>query len=284
MRQSNSIPKGSQLLAPGRCDNSAPGVTVIKTLTIPEGSQHLRGVTCCDPSGITTSAFFSTPGALLRSDPGLQAWIPSGSGIFALLLACSALLMTQTGCPLATETGGGAVVSPPAAQVLAQAAAEKPAAAQKEEPKKVNDSNPDKNRRPKADRTPRKPGDPIKITFDNIILGMQADIPFRPWMLNEDVKELEGKRVSITGVMHGSVLNLKKIDQFILLRNKECKYGPGGQADHLAEVKMKKDQTIAFAGEKTVRVEGNLRIEPKTGEDGNTWSLYILDDATATVQ
>jgi hypothetical protein len=33
-----------------------------------------------------------------------------------------------------------------------------------------------------------------------------------------------------------------------------------------------------------VRVEGNLRIEPKTGDDGNTWSLYILDDATATVQ
>lgn len=201
--------------------------------------------------------------------------------IFAAIVATifSSAVLTFAGCPLATETGAG--VGP----VLAQTTpAEKPAAAQKGEPKKVDDANPDKNRRPKADRTPRKPGDPIKITFDNIILGMQADIPFRPWMLSDDVKELEGKRVSITGVMHGSVLNLKKIDQFILLRNKECKYGPGGQADHLAEVKLKKDQTIPFAGEKTVRVEGNLRIEPKTGEDGNTWSLYILDDATATVQ
>lgn len=207
-----------------------------------------------------------------------------------VLVGC-ALLLTQTGCPLATETGGTVgSVSPPAAQVLAQAAPEKPATAQKEEPKKeepkkVDDTNPDKNRRPKADRTPRKPGDPIKITFDNIILGMQADIPYRPWMLNEDVKELEGKRVSITGVMHGGVLKQKKLDEFILLRNKECKYGPGGQADHLAEVKMKKGQTIAFAGnDKTLRVEGNLRIEPKTGDDGNTWSLYILEDATATVQ
>ena len=83
------------------------------------------------------------------------------------ILAPTALL-AFTGCPLATETGAGVGPVPPAAQALAQTT---PAAApkeepKKEEPKKVDDANPDKNRRPKADRTPRKPGDPIKITFD----------------------------------------------------------------------------------------------------------------------
>ena len=153
----------------------------------------------------------------------------------------------------------------------------------KEDPKKVADANPDRNTRPKADRTPRKPGEAIKITFDNIIIGMQADIPYRPWMMNDEVKELEGKRVSITGVMNGIVDKQKNLNKFVLLRNKECKYGPGGQADHLADVKLKTGQGISFTTD-TVRVEGTLRIEPFTGSDGNTWSIYVLDDATAKVQ
>lgn len=220
-------------------------------------------------------------------------------GLFASLGA--ALLLTQTGCPTATTPAGTGPTTPPAAQVLAQAAApdrtaaeespEKPveqvAAAEpaQEEPKKENpkpsgDGNP--TSRPKADRTPRKPGEAIKITFDNIILGMQADIPYRPWMLNDDVKELEGKRVSISGVMLDTG-TFKKLDNFILLRNKECKYGKGGQADHLAEVHLKKGNVFGYTGESVI-VEGTLRVEPFTGEDGNTWRIYVLDEAVAKAQ
>lgn len=203
-----------------------------------------------------------------------------------LMLCAPALLAVFVGCPLATEPAGTVgSVAPPAAQVLAQATApekpaEKPA---KEEPKKNDDANPAKGQRPRADRTPRKPGDPLKITFDHIILGMQKDIPFRPWMMNDEVKELEGERVSITGVMWGGVEKPKGIKKFVLLRNAECKYGPGGQADHLAHVEMKPGQTIDFTAA-TVRVEGKLKISPETGDDGNTWSLYILEDATAKAQ
>jgi hypothetical protein len=163
--------------------------------------------------------------------------------------------------------------------LLAQAAAEPAKPANAEKPK-TTDAAP--STRPKADRTPRKPGDPIRITFDHIIIGMQADIAFRPWMLNDDVKELEGKKVSITGVMHGaSVDKEKNIKWFVLLRNAECKYGKGGQADHLAEVELKKPFTFTS---KTVRVEGILRIVPKMGNDGNTLSIYTLEDAVATEQ
>lgn len=204
-----------------------------------------------------------------------------------LMLLSPALLFACTGCPLATEPAGTVgSVAPPAAQVLAQAAApEKPAkeVPAKPEPQKNGDANPAKGTRPKADRTPRRPGDPIKITFDHIILGMQADIPFRPWMMNEDVKELEGQRVSISGVMWGGVEKPKGVKKFVLLRNKECKYGPGGQADHLAHVELKPGQTIDFTLA-TVRVEGKLKVAPETGDDGNTWSLYVLEDATAKVE
>lgn len=219
-------------------------------------------------------------------------------GLLASLGA--ALLLTQTGCPNATNPAGTGSTNPPAAQVLAQTAPDKPAAEEpaekptvqvaaaeptKEEPKKENtksgaDGNP--TSRPKADRTPRKPGEAIKITFDNIILGMQADIPYRPWMLNEDAKELEGQRVSISGVMLDTGM-FKKGDNFILLRNKECKYGKGGQADHLAEVSLKKGHVFGYTA-KSIVVEGTLRVEPFTGEDGNTWRIYVLDEAIAKAQ
>jgi hypothetical protein len=164
--------------------------------------------------------------------------------------------------------------------LLAQATAEPPTKPANQEKPKNTDAAP--STRPKADRTPRKPGEPIRITFDHIIIGMQADIVFRPWMLSDDVKELEGQKVSITGVMHGgSVDKEKNIKWFVLLRNAECKYGPGGQADHLAEVELK--TPFSFTS-KTVRVEGTLRIVPKSGSDGNTLSLYTLEDAVATEQ
>ncbi len=74
-----SIPKGSKLLAPGRCFSSAPGVSSQLKFLIPKGSQTIAVVTGCDPSGIGVSIFAFSPGALLRSDPGLMAVIPPGS-------------------------------------------------------------------------------------------------------------------------------------------------------------------------------------------------------------
>jgi hypothetical protein len=47
--------------------------------SIPEGSQRGRIAVVCDPFGIGERLYSFTPGALLRSDPGLMAWIPSGS-------------------------------------------------------------------------------------------------------------------------------------------------------------------------------------------------------------
>ncbi|MBC7852218.1 MAG: hypothetical protein IAF94_02185 [Pirellulaceae bacterium] len=130
--------------------------------------------------------------------------------------------------------------------------------------------------RPKADREPTKPGDPEKITFDDLILSMQADMVYRPFMLTDRAKELEGKRVRLSGNM--LPYDGTKAKEFIILRNKECKYGVGGQADHVADVLMKEGHKATFTLD-TIRVEGTLRIAPVNGDDGNTKHIYVLEEA-----
>jgi hypothetical protein len=132
--------------------------------------------------------------------------------------------------------------------------------------------------RPPADRGPSRPGQAEKITFDDLNLGMQADMVYRPFLLTDRVKELDGKRLSLTGYMHGGVDSTKNVKEFILLKNIECKFGPGGQADHLADVKLKGGESIRFTRD-AVKVEATLKIEPYEGPDGNTWSIYRLEDA-----
>jgi hypothetical protein len=136
--------------------------------------------------------------------------------------------------------------------------------------------------RPPADRQPVRPGEAEKITFEDLLLvegvGLQADVVFRPFMLTERVKELDGKRVSLSGYMYGGVASARGIKEFILLRQKECKFGPGGQADHLAQVALQKGTTIDFTTA-PVKVEATLKVEPFEGPDGNTWSIYRLEDA-----
>jgi len=123
-----------------------------------------------------------------------------------------------------------------------------------------------------------KPGDAEKITWDDVNLGMQADVVFRPFMTSDRVKELEGKRISIVGYMHGGQAGQRGIKEFILLKNTQCKFGPGGQADHLADVKLKPDSSVLFTPS-PIKVEGTLVLEPFQGPDGNTWSIYRLEGA-----
>lgn len=128
-------------------------------------------------------------------------------------------------------------------------------------------------------RAPTRPGEAEKISFDDLVIGLQADVVFRPWMMGDRPKELDGKKVQIIGYMHGAVENPNKVKEFVLLRNLECKFGPGGQADHLAQVYMKPGIQTRYPGKDSMKVEGTLKIEPFTGADGNTWSLYKIVDA-----
>lgn len=134
--------------------------------------------------------------------------------------------------------------------------------------------------RPPADRTPRRPGEAEKVTWEELNLGMQADVVFREFMLegNDRVQELDGQRISIVGYMHGGQTTQRGIKEFILLKNTQCKFGPGGQADHLANVVMREGFTTSFTPS-PIKVEGTLKIEPFQGPDMNTWYIYRLESA-----
>jgi len=138
---------------------------------------------------------------------------------------------------------------------------------------------PPADRRPTADRGPIRPGEAEKITFDDLNVGMQADMVFRPFLLSDRVKELDGKRVAIKGYIHPGATG-KGIKEFVLLRNLQCKFGAGGQADHLAQVFMQKGSSVDYRLE-DIKIEGTLKVQPFEGPDGNTWSIYRLEDAVA---
>lgn len=98
---------------------------------------------------------------------------------------------------------------------------------------------------------------------------------FRPVMLTERAKSLDGKRIRISGYMLPDSKS-KNLKEFVLLKNTECKFGPGGQADHLLNVQLKPGTTTDFRDD-AVAVEGVLKVNPFQGPDGNTWSIYDLE-------
>jgi len=113
------------------------------------------------------------------------------------------------------------------------------------------------------------------ITFDDLNLGMQADMVFRDFLLTDRARELDGKKVRLVGYMDGGVSQTKGIQEFVLLRNTECKFGPGGQADHLVRVLMKDGATADYSLN-ALQIEGVIKVNPFNGPDGNTWSVYDL--------
>lgn len=118
----------------------------------------------------------------------------------------------------------------------------------------------------------------IDITFDDVNLQMQADMVFRPFLITDRVRQLEGRRVRIGGVMYATD-RTRGITEFVLLKNTECKFGPGGMADHLVSVTLKDGETTTYPGDKPISVEGVLRVNPFQGPDGFTWSVYDLEMA-----
>jgi hypothetical protein len=115
-----------------------------------------------------------------------------------------------------------------------------------------------------------------EISFDDLNLQLQADAVFRPWMLTDRARELDGKQVRIAGYMlpHTKV---EGIESFVLLRNTECKFGPGGQPDHLISVTLRDDVTTVFRTS-PIEVEGTIAIAPYEGPDGNTWCIFNLNE------
>jgi hypothetical protein len=124
----------------------------------------------------------------------------------------------------------------------------------------------------------KKPSPPVTedLKWERLDIGMEPDSVYQPWMLTTAIKVLEGQPVRIKGWMHGAVFQRSNIRNFHLMREKECPFGPGGQAHHAIEVVMQGTKRTNFSVEE-ITVEGIFRVVPVTGENGKTWSLYRIE-------
>jgi hypothetical protein len=114
-----------------------------------------------------------------------------------------------------------------------------------------------------------------RINFEDLNCNIQANLVFREWMLTPRAKELDGQRVRLAGYMLAD-LRTEGIEEFVLLKNNECKFGPDGQADHLAMIVLDAGETAKFT-DKAVDVIGTLHYKPFQGIDGNTWAIYEIE-------
>lgn len=139
-----------------------------------------------------------------------------------------------------------------------------------------------------ADLPPEKPKGGVQlVSFDDLKIGMPVDAKFRPVMLEANdgrVQELFGKQVIVAGYMDPTD-SMKGVTEFILLRNLDCKFGPGGQADHLVRVYLADGTTTSFT-DKIVYAEGKLVLNPfpEDPQEPLTYSIYDLKDAKVSTR
>ena len=127
---------------------------------------------------------------------------------------------------------------------------------------------------PAKSQPPRQKSTPI--TWDALILP--HDDRFEPGDLPLLAEKLKDQRVTITGVMHGGLPTVKGNSQFVIMRNRSGKFGPGHPIDELMTVTLTPDRTVTYCDD-DIQVDGIFRIEPVIGEDRYVWCVYHLDDA-----
>jgi hypothetical protein len=128
----------------------------------------------------------------------------------------------------------------------------------------------------KPEKPVKRSGKPENITFDDLNTDMPADIKWDAKYLTDRIKELDGKTVKIAGVMYPDV-RTKGITEFVMLKNSECLFGPGGPAHHVIMTYLGPDESTRFTT-RALTVEGVLLVKPWEGPDGNVWALFELRD------
>ena len=128
---------------------------------------------------------------------------------------------------------------------------------------------------PAAAAPPTPGGRLIPITFDDLQLEMKEDSVFEPGLLTPRVKQLDGQRVRIRGFIFPAIFQQTGITRFPLVKNSQCKFGPGGVAHHIIVVDMQPGLSTSFTV-RPIAVEGLLTVCPWNGPDGKTWTVYHM--------
>lgn len=119
-----------------------------------------------------------------------------------------------------------------------------------------------------------KQGAAIPISFDDLALNLPMGATYRESHLTPRAKELIGKQVAIRGYMW-SELTTTTLRRFPFLRNPECPFGPGANAEHVIDVEMEEGKTTEYTTQ-PVTVVGILTATPYIGDDGTAWAIFRI--------
>ena len=106
-----------------------------------------------------------------------------------------------------------------------------------------------------------------KITFDDLKFKIEKDAPFKDEMITKDIKELDGKNVTISGwILPATLFKESGIEWFILVRdNQECCFGPGSALFDSVVIEMQDGNTTDYVT-RSVSVTGKLKVDTKKYE------------------
>ena len=111
----------------------------------------------------------------------------------------------------------------------------------------------------KSSNSSRAKGD---INFDDLSFKIEKDAKFKPDLLTDEIKKLDGVKVKLRGyILPSTLFKETNIDQFVLVRdNQECCFGPGAALFDCVIVEMVPGKTTDFVT-RPVTVEGKFKID-----------------------
>lgn len=113
---------------------------------------------------------------------------------------------------------------------------------------------------PSASQDAAPPPRTLDKTFDDIKFDIEKGESFERSMLNDQVKQLFGKRIRIRGYIFPTFRS-KGIKQFVLVRdNQECCFGPGAALYDCIRVTLEEGKAIEYT-RSPVAVEGTFKLE-----------------------
>ncbi|MGI8980314.1 MAG: DUF3299 domain-containing protein [Pirellulaceae bacterium] len=129
---------------------------------------------------------------------------------------------------------------------------------------------------PTTKTVPQPLREPIEVDWKRLEMPLGEDNQFEAWMVPPCVRELEGKRVRVKGLIYAGGLSQRgNIREFPLIREFGCQFGNGAPAWHIIMVELEGKLRTEYKTE-LITVEGILQVKPYNGPDGKTWSVYFL--------
>ena len=126
--------------------------------------------------------------------------------------------------------------------------------------------------------TPAEPSDEEddirNISFVDLEFDIEPDAPFNRDLLTDEIKALDGKRISLRGFMLPSY-TADGIEEFVLVRdNQICCFGPGAKIYHNSMIEMVPGRSASYTT-RVVIINGVFHID-EFALDGVVYSCFRI--------